>query len=168
MIPAILIHCIREIETRGLDEVGIYRVPGNESEANDVLDKFMRSKAGAPMINKYEIPVIASAIKKFLRSLKEPIIPLSLWRQFVDAANNPDSTDGDAATYQAISELPRPNRDTLAFLMLHLQKVAESPECKMPVDNLAMVMGPTIVGYSSTDPAAIMAEAEPQKRVMRR
>ena len=70
MIPAILIHCIREIETRGLGEVGIYRVPGNEFEANDVLDKFMKSRAGAPVINKYEIPVIASVIKKFLRSLK--------------------------------------------------------------------------------------------------
>lgn len=70
MIPAILIHCIREIETRGLEEVGIYRVPGNESESNEVLDKFMRSKAGAPIISKYEIPVIASAVKKFLRSLK--------------------------------------------------------------------------------------------------
>ena len=86
----------------------------------------------------------------------------------MDAANNPDTTDGDAAIYQAISELPQPNRDTLAFLMLHLQKVAESPDCKMPVDNLAMVMGPTIVGYSSTDPAAIMTETELQKRVMGR
>ena len=86
----------------------------------------------------------------------------------MDAANNPDTTDGDAAIYQAISELPRPNRDTLAFLILHLQKVAESPDCKMPVDNLAVVMGPTIVGYSSTDPQAIRMEAEPQKRVMQR
>ena len=86
---------------------------------------------------------------------------------FVDAANNPDTTDAEAAMYQAVSELPRPNRETLAFLILHLQKVADSPDCKMPADNLAMVMGPTIVGYSSSDPMAIMAEAGQQKAVMR-
>ena len=51
--------------------------------------------------------------------------------------------------FQAVSELPRPNRDTLAFLILHLQRVADSPDCMMPADNLAKVMGPTIVGYSS-------------------
>jgi len=28
MIPHVLIHCINEIERRGLDSVGIYRVPG--------------------------------------------------------------------------------------------------------------------------------------------
>ena len=48
-----------------------------------------------------------------------------------------------------MSELPRPNRDTLAFLILHLQKVADSGACQMPANNLAVVMGPTIVGYSS-------------------
>ena len=61
-------------------------------------------------------------------------------------------TFGGIATeffFQAVSELPRPNRDTLAFLILHLQKVADSPDCMMPADNLAKVMGPTIVGYSS-------------------
>ena len=52
-------------------------------------------------------------------------------------------------SFQAVSELPRPNRDTLAFLILHLQKVADSVVCKMSADNLSMVMGPTIVGYSS-------------------
>lgn len=57
-----------------------------------------------------------------------------------------DATDAESELYQAVSELPRPNRDTLAYMILHLQKIAQSPECKMPTDNLAVVMGPTIVG----------------------
>jgi len=32
--------------------------------------------------------------------LKEPIIPLSLWQVFADAASNPDTTDPDSAMYQ--------------------------------------------------------------------
>lgn len=31
----------------------------------------------------------------------------------------------------------------------NLFRVAASPDCKMPVGNLARVFGPTIVGYSS-------------------
>ena len=41
-----------------------------------------------------------SCVKKFLRALKEPVIPHSLWRTFVDAANNPDTTDAETALYQ--------------------------------------------------------------------
>ena len=40
-------------------------------------------------------------MKKFLRALKEPVIPHSLWRTFVDAANNPDTTDAETALFQA-------------------------------------------------------------------
>jgi len=34
----------------------------------------------------------------------------------------PDELDASSDLYQAISELPQPNRDTLAYLILHLQR----------------------------------------------
>ena len=37
----------------------------------------------------------------------------------------------------------------------------------MDTDNISMVMGPTIVGYSSSEPIAIMSEAGQQKAVMK-
>jgi hypothetical protein len=49
---------------------------------------------------KFEIHTITSCIKKFLRQLKEPIIPLSLWHDFVNAANNPDTTFAETDLYQ--------------------------------------------------------------------
>lgn len=175
MIPALLIHCIKDVEERGLDEVGIYRVPGNEADSNEILEKFMRGPGGGgggplqlPRLPKYEVHAVTSCIKKFLNMLKEPVIPLSLWRVFVDAAVNPDSTDAEAEMYQAVSELPRPNRDTLAYLMIHLQTVATHSEAnKMDAENLSKVMGPTIVGYSSSDPMAMLSETELQKSVVR-
>lgn len=81
---------------------------------------------------------------------------MSLWADFVRATMITDKQDADAALYQAISELPQPNRDTLAFLMLHLQRVSSSPECKMPISNLAKVFGPTLVGYRSQEPSLDM------------
>lgn len=35
------------------------------------------------------------------------------------------------------------------LMCMHLFRVAASPDCKMPVGNLARVFGPTIVGYSN-------------------
>jgi hypothetical protein len=50
---------------------------------------------------------------------------------------------------EAILDLPDANRDTLSFMILHLQRISETPECKMPASNLARVFGQCIVGNSS-------------------
>lgn len=64
-----------------------------------------------------------------------------------------DEDNGSAVLYRAISELPKANRDTLAFLMIHLHKVMRSPKCQMDQNNLARVFGPTIVGHSMPEPS---------------
>lgn len=57
------------------------------------------------------------------------------------------SAEDDERLIEAISELPEPNRDTLAYLCLHLQKVASnSTQNKMPVENLSSCLAPTILG----------------------
>jgi len=32
MVPSLIVHCINEVELRGLNEVGIYRVPGADKD----------------------------------------------------------------------------------------------------------------------------------------
>ena len=89
----------------------------------------------------------------------------SLWNVFVDAACHSDNPD--SAMIQAISELPLPNRDTLAYLIIHLQTVAENYTVnKMGKDNLSMILAPTVVGNSSSDPMAILQEKDSQMAVM--
>lgn len=59
----------------------------------------------------------------------------------------------DDRLIEAISELPEPNRDTLAYLCLHLQKVAmNSAKNKMPIENLAISLCPTILSTNSNLP----------------
>lgn len=103
----------------------------------------------------------------FYRLLREPLITVGLLGDFVRATTMTDKQDADAALYQAISELPQPNRDTLAFLILHLQRVSSSPECKMPISNLAKVFGPTLVGYSSQEPSLMMLSETKQQVAVR-
>ena len=32
MVPPLIVHCVFEVEARGLGEVGIYRIPGSEKD----------------------------------------------------------------------------------------------------------------------------------------
>ena len=167
MIPSLIEVCIEEVNRRGLKEVGIWRVPGSEKDSRELMEKFQNGKGPVPDVSKCEIQTVTSCVTKFLRQLKEPVIPLSLWQVFVDAASIQERIEREAAVYQAISELPQPNRDTLAFLIIHLQNVADNVDKnKMAKSNLAKCMGPTVVGYSSSDPVAMISESGQQELVM--
>ena len=79
--------------------------------------------------------------------------------------------DGLASTLESIAQLPPANKDTLAFMILHLQRVAAHSEAnKMPLASLAKVFGPTIVGHASPNPesAKIWQDTAKQPKVMQR
>uniref|UniRef100_A0A4W3GUE6 Rac GTPase-activating protein 1 n=1 Tax=Callorhinchus milii TaxID=7868 RepID=A0A4W3GUE6_CALMI len=170
MIPSIVVHCVSEIEQRGLSETGLYRISGCDRTVKELKEKFLRSKT-MPLLSKIDdIHAICGLLKDFLRNLKEPIVTFRLYSAFVEAAEISDDDNSIAAMYRCVSELPRPNRDTLAFLIIHLQRVAKSPKCKMDASNLARVFGPTIVGYSSPelDPMSMLRETKQQPKVVER
>jgi Rac GTPase-activating protein 1 len=83
--------------------------------------------------------------------LQEPLVGRWFWRDFAIAADLADKINRQDEIERLVKDLPPPNQDTLAFVILHLQRIAESPDVKMPVGNLAKVFGPTIVGYSDND-----------------
>lgn len=151
MVPSIVVHCINEIETRGLTETGIYRISGSDREVKELKEKFLRNR-GVPNLSVIaDIHVICGCLKEFLRSLREPLVTYGLWWKFVAAVKTRDNEMRKAKLYQVVSELPRPNKDTLAYVIQHLQRVADVEENKMTVSSLARVFAPTIVGYSSPD-----------------
>lgn len=166
-VPGIVVHLIAEIERRGLNEVGIYRVPGAERQVKELKEKFWKGKSTPNLSLVDDINVVCACLKDFLRNLKESLITYKLWPEFVKAVTEKKNTI-DTALYEAISKLPSANRDTLAFLIKHLQLVGHTPACRMPIQNLAKVFGPTIVGFSHPEPEAkdILHETKLQSMVM--
>ncbi|XP_071351083.1 rac GTPase-activating protein 1-like [Trachinotus anak] len=169
-IPALVIYCIKEIEHRGLHEVGLYRVSGPERLVKELKEKLIRGKTLPPLNKVEDINVIAGVLKDFLRNLPEPLLTFHLNKAFMEAAEIQDDGNSLAMMYQTIGELPEPNRDTLACLMIHLQKVSESVDTKMDVHNLARVFGPTLVGHAvpDPDPMTILNDTNRQPRVIER
>ncbi|XP_060683695.1 rac GTPase-activating protein 1-like [Hemiscyllium ocellatum] len=151
MIPSLVVHCVNEIEQRGLQEPGIYRVPGGERLVRELKESYVRGK-GLPLLSRVSnIHVVCGLLKDFLRKLKEPLVTFKLHPTFMALSDLPDE-QSSRELCRAVSSLPPANRDTLAFLMVHLQRVMESPGCKMDKQNLARVFGPTIVGHSNPNP----------------
>uniref|UniRef100_UPI0037E9ACEC rac GTPase-activating protein 1 n=1 Tax=Semicossyphus pulcher TaxID=241346 RepID=UPI0037E9ACEC len=170
MIPPLVVHCISEIEQRGLHEAGLYRLSGADRTVKELKEKFLRSK-NVPVLSKVDdIHAITGLLKDFLRNLKEPLLTFRLNRPFMDAAEVSDDDNSIALMYQTIGELPLGNRDTLAFLVLHLQRVADSLDTRMDISNLARVFGPTIVGHSvpNPDPMTILQDTKRQPKVVQR
>ncbi|NWS18094.1 RGAP1 protein, partial [Pachyramphus minor] len=170
MIPSIIVHCVNEIEQRGLHETGLYRVSGCDKTVRELKEKFLRAKS-IPLLSKVDdIHAICGLLKDFLRSLKEPLLTFRLNKAFMEAAEISDEDNSVAAMYQAVGELPQANRDTLAFLMVHLQRVAQSPDTKMDVSNLAKVFGPTIVAHAvpDPDPVTLLQDTKRQPKVVER
>uniref|UniRef100_A0A3Q0SBD0 Rac GTPase-activating protein 1 n=1 Tax=Amphilophus citrinellus TaxID=61819 RepID=A0A3Q0SBD0_AMPCI len=170
MIPPIVVHCISEIEQRGLHEAGLYRLSGADRTIKELKEKFLRSKT-VPVLSKVDdIHAVTGLLKDFLRNLKEPLLTFRLNRPFMEAAEISDDDNSIALMYQTIGDLPQPNRDTLAFLILHLQRVADSLDTKMDIGNLARVFGPTIVGHAvpNPDPMTILQDTKRQPKVVAR
>ncbi|CAJ1084574.1 rac GTPase-activating protein 1 [Xyrichtys novacula] len=170
MIPPLVVHCISEIEQRGLHEAGLYCLSGADRTVKELKEKFLRNKT-VPVLSKVDdIHAITGLLKDFLRNLKEPLLTFRLNRPFMEAAEVSDDDNSIALMYQTIGDLPLANRDTLAFLVLHLQRVAESLDTKMNVGNLARVFGPTIVGHAvpNPDPMTILQDTKRQPKVVER
>ncbi|XP_030256750.1 rac GTPase-activating protein 1 isoform X2 [Sparus aurata] len=169
-VPQLVIDCVTEIERRGLDERGLYRVPGGERLVKELRERFLQGKTGLMLSKVQDVHVVCGLLKDFLRNLKEPLVTFRLHRTFMEASELTDEDNSTAVMYRTISELPTANRDTLAFLMLHLHRVMRSPQCQMDQNNLARVFGPTIVGHGMSEPppTTIMRDTNTQPKVVSR
>ncbi|POI34821.1 hypothetical protein CIB84_001428 [Bambusicola thoracicus] len=168
LVPALVVQCVTEVETRGLAEAGLYRVPGAEPLVREWKRRLLHG--GEAPSGVADIHVVCGVLKDFLRGLKEPLVTFGLHPAFLRAADIPDEAACSTALRHVVGKLPAANRDTLAFLMLHLLRVSRSPSCKMDVLNLSRVFGPTLVGHGSANPTplVIMEDTPRQCKVVAR
>ncbi|NXB74594.1 RGAP1 protein, partial [Donacobius atricapilla] len=162
LVPLLVVQCVTEVETRGLTETGLYRVPGAEQLVREWKRKLLRAGGALPALSSVtDIHVVCGVWEG--EGTASPVILLP-----GAATDIPDDAARDNALRHVVSKLPPANRDTLAFLMLHLLRVSHSPDCKMDVLNLSRVFGPTLVGHSSANPTplAIMEDTPRQCKVV--
>ncbi|CAL8365642.1 unnamed protein product [Lota lota] len=151
---------IYALETRGIDEQGLYRIVGVSSRVQKLLSLAMDPKTCADVeldSQEWEIKTITSAIKYYFRMLPAPLTTYQYQRNFIKAAklDNPEARVTEI--HQIVHRLPEKNRQMLELLTKHLANVANHHQQNlMTVANLGVVFGPTLLRPQEETVAAIM------------
>ncbi|XP_015592385.1 rho GTPase-activating protein 100F isoform X3 [Cephus cinctus] len=151
-VPIIVWRCVEEVERRGLDIIGLYRLCGSATKKRILREAFERNARSVDLSpdNVPDINVITGVLKDYLRELPEPLFTKCLYQMMVDALAVclPDDPQGNAKLMFSILDcLPKVNRCTLIYLLDHLAMVVS--QCnKMSPASLAVCFGPVLMLHS--------------------
>ncbi|KAF9784053.1 hypothetical protein BJ322DRAFT_1109900 [Thelephora terrestris] len=155
-VPSMLEICFREVESRGLPEVGIYRIAGSTLEINGIKDALNHGRT--PIDGNTDIYAICDVIKYFFRNLPEPVVPSNVYFAFIDSAKIESLEPRLANIRRLLRELPAANFDLLKRLFEHLDKVTDYEELnQMTSHSLSIVIGPNILRAPRDDFAVTMS-----------
>uniref|UniRef100_A0AAX7V6N0 Rho-type GTPase-activating protein 26 n=1 Tax=Astatotilapia calliptera TaxID=8154 RepID=A0AAX7V6N0_ASTCA len=151
---------IYAVETRGIDEQGLYRIAGVNSKIQKLLSLAMDPKTCADVeleSPEWEIKTITSAIKHYLRMLPAPLMTYQYQRSFIKAAKMDNPEARVTEVHALVHRLPEKNRQMLELLVKHLANVASHHQQNlMTIANLGVVFGPTLLRPQEETVAAIM------------
>ncbi|KAM3624100.1 uncharacterized protein V6R79_018857 [Siganus canaliculatus] len=153
-------NSINAIETRAINDQGLYRVVGVSSKVQKLLTLMIDEKSSDVDLSTsedWDIKTITSALKLYLRSLPEPLMTYGLYKEFISPAKGGSPESRIQAIHCLVHKLPEKNRQVLGLLMKHLANVAaHSKQNLMTVANLGVVFGPTLMRPQEETVAAIM------------
>ncbi|KAL4647713.1 rho GTPase-activating protein 42-like isoform X1 [Arapaima gigas] len=152
--------CIDLVEKQGLTTVGLYRVGGVNSKVQRLMSAVFAAKASPDVdldTDTWDIKIITSGLKNYLRCLKEPLMTYELYKDFILAVKS-DEQDYRVSSVQAIvCKLPEKNREMLDLLIKHLVRVSSHSGVNlMTVPNLGVIFGPTLMRSREETVAAMM------------
>ncbi|KIK60980.1 hypothetical protein GYMLUDRAFT_43514 [Collybiopsis luxurians FD-317 M1] len=149
-IPSVVERCIAEVETRGLTEVGIYRMAGASSEIAYLKEAFNRGED--PLDVSTDIHAICDLVKSWFRILPEPLFPPSSYHEAIDTMKLENLDDRLTNIRKIIHNLPRANFDLLKRISEHLDKVTDFEEQnQMTAEALSIVFSPNLLRAPQND-----------------
>uniref|UniRef100_A0A4X2KH41 ABR activator of RhoGEF and GTPase n=1 Tax=Vombatus ursinus TaxID=29139 RepID=A0A4X2KH41_VOMUR len=152
-VPYIVRQCVEEVEKRGIEEIGIYRISGVATDIQALKAVFdANNKDVLVMLSDMDINAIAGTLKLYFRELPEPLLTDRLYPAFMEGIALSDPAAKENCMMHLLRTLPDPNLITFLFLLEHLKRVAEKePINKMSLHNLATVFGPTLLRPSEVE-----------------
>ncbi|KAK0153453.1 Rho GTPase-activating protein 24 [Merluccius polli] len=158
LAPMLVEQCVDFIRQRGLREEGLFRLPGQANLVKELQDAFDCGEK--PSFDRdTDVHTVASLLKLYLRELPEPVVPFSLYDDFLACTKllGKDDATGVAELRKLVQRLPPVNYNLLTYICRFLDEVQSySGVNKMSVQNLATVFGPNILRPKIEDPVAIM------------
>ncbi|KAJ8248403.1 hypothetical protein GJAV_G00241660 [Gymnothorax javanicus] len=156
--PLLVEQCVDFIRAHGLDEEGLFRMPGQANLVKELQDAFDCGEK--PHFNSTtDVHTVASLLKLYLRELPEPVIPFSNYPDFLTCAQllTKEERAGIEELEKQVKTLPQANYSLLKYICKFLDEVqTHSNQNKMSIQNLATVFGPNILRPKMGDPKSMM------------
>lgn len=134
---------------------GIFRKAGDE-ERLEVLQKEINGKIGKEGQLEFEFSAtedahtIATLLKRYLRSMKEPLLTYDQYDAFIASDNFSDNDVRFQSIRFALSLIPKMNHTMLFEILFYMNEVAQHEKTnKMSSRNLAIVLAPNILRNQS-------------------
>lgn len=159
-VPLIITKCIAEVEKRGLDVEGIYRISGGNSAIVAIENAFAdlppNSTKDEKQMRKLEdaiggdVNAVTSALKRYLRKLPDPLLPYAYYDEFIKVALSISASKQDKRISElklkVINKLPPTNKHVLFLICKHLDLINSYASVnRMNFKNLSVVFAPTLV-----------------------
>lgn len=168
-IPLIVELCVGIVEARGLESVGVYRVPGNSVAVNALTESLNRGFDGLNQLDPRwnDVNVISSLMKSFFRKLPDPLVTSELYGALIEASKSEPEQARLNGIKRLVDELPEPHYSTLRYLIGHLSRVAAKSHLnKMEARNLAIVFGPTLIRPGDDSTVTMVTDMSHQCRIV--
>uniref|UniRef100_A0A1I7Y8B8 Rho-GAP domain-containing protein n=1 Tax=Steinernema glaseri TaxID=37863 RepID=A0A1I7Y8B8_9BILA len=163
-VPKFIRVVTEVIEAKGLDTDGLYRVSGNLSSVQKIRCRVDQDDY-RELLKEEDVHVLTGALKLFFRELSEPLFPLSMAKEFMNAIKLVNAKQKFKAIDDLLMRLPLVNRETLKALLRHLQKVANhSDQNRMQIHSLAIMFGPTLFSCDHRSASQRFNSGEKKKR----
>ena len=169
LVPYMVKICCDIVSERGLDIVGIYRVPGNNAAVTYLTEQINKGVECFAMEDQrwQDINVVSSLLKSFFRKLPDPLFTTEMYSLFIEASKVDQAGRRMDQLRKLIKDLPAFHFETLKYVTNHLCQVAEhSSVNKMEVRNLAIVFGPTLVRTSDDNMVSMVTDMSQQCRII--
>ncbi|KAL6490773.1 hypothetical protein MHYP_G00011180 [Metynnis hypsauchen] len=129
LVPHIVRSCVEEIERRGLEEEGIYRISGASREIQALKHAFDTNYWEAvSKVRNVDVNTVSGTLKLYFRELPEPLIPTDHFQSLSKALDLADPYHRAEMMLSELQSFPDVNRNTLLFLLHHLKRVAQKAE----------------------------------------
>jgi len=169
LVPYLVKVCCDIVNEKGLDIVGIYRVPGNNAAVTYLTEQINKGVDYFALEDQrwQDVNVVSSLLKSFFRKLPEPLFTVELYSLFIEASKIDVPSKRLDSLRKLIRDLPEIHLETLKYLVSHLCQVADhSTLNKMEVRNLAIVFGPTLVRTTDDNMVSMVTDMSQQCRII--
>lgn len=146
--PLLVDVLVKLIEEKGLDQQGIYRVPGEKR----VIENLQASidERGVQGVDIWgdsykDVHNLSGALKLFLREIPGGVIPFDRYDRFLAVNAIVDEKERTTQLKAHVEDLPIPNKILLLKLIQHFERVvAHATTNSMLAHNVAIVFAPSL------------------------